>query len=480
MSKQRMLKKMVIGGLSLAMAVGGAAGAYADGGKGKGHGRGKGEHHYKGKQKIEIHISFSDLEKFPWAEKHIASLASMGIFDGYEDGTFKPNKNVSRLDAVVTAVRLMGLREQAESDTEKSSKINFQDADLLYKRYPNAVGYVSVALKNDLFIETEMKLQPESPADRLWTTIMLVKALGLEDEARQKMNADLPFKDVDQIPAGARGYVAVALEKQIVYGNEKGMFQPNKPVTRAEIAAFLDRTGRLLPEYGNTTFTGQLAAPVTNNVLVIAAKDNQNLQLALDPNAFIFCDGKKASSSELKAGDELLVHTYNNVVVFVEVTKKAKEQEEQQKEVAVVGTVTSSQTADLKLTLNVNGKSETYAVDKNAEIFRNNQAAKLSDVKAGDVVFTKSVNGTIRYLNVVLASEQNQFTVNGYFNGYTLNTEGKIAAISIKNSTADNSQVTIYAVSPNVKIVGNPADLVENRAVELVGSQQVITEIRIK
>ncbi|CAM3428282.1 S-layer homology domain-containing protein [Marinicrinis lubricantis] len=478
MNKQRMLKNMVVGGLSLAMVVGGTAGAFADG-KGKGKGNDK-DHDWKGKKEIEIHISFSDLDKYPWAEKNIASLASMGIFEGYADGTFKPNKNVSRLDAVVTAVRLMGLREEAESDAEMDSQINFQDANLVYKRYPNAVGYISVALKNDLFIETEMKLQPEKPADRLWTTILLVKALGLEDEARERVNEELPFKDEDKIPAAARGYVAVALENGIVYGNDKGMFQPNKPVTRAEIAAFLDRTGRLMPEFGSTTVTGQLAAEVNNNVLLIATEEGRNVQLALDPNAYIFRDGKKAAPSELEPGDELFVHTYNNVVVFVEVTKKAVEQEEQEQETTVVGTVTTNDTEDAELTLNVDGKSVEYDVYADAEIFRNNQASKLSDIKVGDVVFAKVVGNEIRYLNVVMTTEQNQFKVNGYFTGYTLNTEGKIAAISIKNSVSDDSQITIYAVSPNVKIVGNPADLVENRAVELIGSQQIITEIRIK
>ncbi len=51
----------------------------------------------------------------------------------------------------------------------------------------------------------------------------------------------------NKIPAGSVGYVEVAIEKGLVDGFEDNTFRPNQPVTRAQLAALLDRTGNQLP-----------------------------------------------------------------------------------------------------------------------------------------------------------------------------------------------------------------------------------------
>ena len=56
----------------------------------------------------------------------------------------------------------MGLREQAESAAEMSTKLNFKDADVLARKYPWAVGYVAVALEKNLFNETDTLVHQKS------------------------------------------------------------------------------------------------------------------------------------------------------------------------------------------------------------------------------------------------------------------------------------------------------------------------------
>ena len=63
--------------------------------------------------------------------EYIIRLASKGVFKGYEDGTFKPQQQITRIESIVAAVRLMGLRDQAESAAEMGTKLNFKDADVL-------------------------------------------------------------------------------------------------------------------------------------------------------------------------------------------------------------------------------------------------------------------------------------------------------------------------------------------------------------
>ncbi len=437
--------------------------------------RGNGFHGFEGKGKIEIKIDFDDLDQdWEWAMTNIARLASMHVFEGYEDGTFRPGKPVTRLEAIVTAVRLMGLREEAESEEEMATELNFRDAEHIERKYPQAVGYIAVAAENDLFSETEDKLQPEKPADRLWIATMLVKALGLEDEAKAKMNDQLNFKDAKEIPAGSVGYVAVAVEKQIVYGYDNGTFRPNKPVTRAEIAAFLDRAGMQLPEYRDGAIKGTVSADVDNDVLLLT-HDGKTESFKLDPNAFIWIEGKRVEASDLEAGDEITIRVVNNVVIFAEVTKQA---EDTNTTLSFEGTVRAD-TVDNKLHVRRDGKDETYTLTNETKIYREGQEVDADDLARGDEISAYVHDGKVIWVVVTEVAEVQNFSVSGLFQGLTLNSQGDIATISIMQTVDNETQTSVYNVAEDVEIEGDLEDLLGSTAVVLEGRNQLVTEIRI-
>lgn len=352
MKKQAVWKKTVISSLALMMLAGGASSAFANGG----HKDNRGDRDNDKKQEKEIKVSwkFKDEDDMKWAMEYIMRLASKGVFTGYEDGTFKPNQKISRIETLVAAVRLMGLREQAESTEEMSTKLNFKDADLLAKKYPWAVGYVAVAVENDLFSETETSVNPQANATRLWAATILVKALKLEDEAKALNNTQLNFKDAKNIPAGSVGYVALAIKKGIITGYNDNTFRPNQPVSRAELAALLDRTDTEIPDNDGQAITGKLKAAASNGQITLTQSNGTELTLGLDPNVFIFRDDKKVAVSALKAGDELLVRTYQNKVVFIEVTKEAAEESNVFDVTGKINTIT----------YNPNGKLATISISK--------------------------------------------------------------------------------------------------------------------
>ncbi len=399
---KRVFKQVAITGMALAMVVGGASSAFADG-KGKGNDRDRDDNkdNKKGNDykvvnngTINIAIHFHDMVggDVEWAIKNIASLASKRVFEGYEDGTFKPRNNISRVEAITAAVRLMGLREQAESQAEKDTVLNFKDAD----KIPSwAVGYVAVALENDLFNETENMVQPDKPADRLWATTLLIKALKLEGEAKAKMNTQLTFKDAKEIPAGSVGYVAVAVEKGLIDGFENNTFRPNAPVTRAQLAALLDRTGEQMPDYDKDTVRGTVSTIVNSNVINIT-KDGVSTPIVLDPGAFVFKDGARVTAADIKVGDEVKVKLYNNIGIFVEITKSGTTNPgattftvdgklysltysgDKISKIGVTQTVYGSTTPQL----NVYDVSPTYTITGNAALLVQNQNVQLKGANA--------------------------------------------------------------------------------------------------
>ncbi|XID95726.1 S-layer homology domain-containing protein [Paenibacillaceae bacterium WGS1546] len=322
-------------------------------------------------------FQFGDLneKEWKWAYQHIMRLASMGVFNGYADGRFKPRNNITRIEALVAAVRLLGLQEEAEKPENRNATLNFKDFDQLKKKYGWAVGYVAVALENDLFFETDDKIQPNKPADRLWASVLLVKALKLEDEAKKKMDTALPFRDAKNIPAGSVGYVAVALERNLITGYGDNTFQPNKPVTRAELAALLDRAGQQLPgEIDNQALNGTIQS-VANGSLVLKKQDGTMVILPVADNVFIFRQNVKSPLSALREGDEALVRTYQGKAVFVEVTRTAAENVQFADSGKVISFILNAEgkVATISLSKEVNGTVQLtlYNVDPNVTIAGN-------------------------------------------------------------------------------------------------------------
>ncbi|WP_240414565.1 S-layer homology domain-containing protein [Paenibacillus periandrae] len=462
MMMNHLFKKVLVTGLTLAMVVGGSTAAFADNNKGKGNdkdndrdkGRDKAQTvqavktNYNDKNnKLEIKLTFADVKgsDVEWAMRYIASLASKRVFEGYEDGTFQPRKTITRIEAITAAVRLMGLRDQAESAEAMQANLNFSDADKIKSKYAWATGYVSVALQNDLFEESENAVQPEKEADRLWATTLLVKALKLQNEAKAKMNTKLTFKDANKVPAGSVGYVALAIEKKLVDGYEDNTFRPNNPVTRAELAALLDRTGSQLPD--NTSVRGTVNAAVSNNVLTLNV-NGQAYSVELDAGAFIYRNGARVAASELRIGDDVVVRTYGGKAIFVEVKTlgNGNQLPDNTTFTASVSTTVSNNT----LTLTKDGQTYSAQLDANVSIIRNGVSVAASELRAGDVVSVSTSGGKVIVVSVTTPVNGNQLPDNTTFTA-SINT-------TVSNNTltlTKDGQTYSAQLDANVSIIRN-------------------------
>lgn len=479
--KKNLMKKIVATGLVLTMVMGGATAAFADGKDHDRDDRGRNGKDFKYENKsnnnikvntnININLNFNDMQGAQWALRYIASLSSKRVFEGFEDGSFKPDIAVPRIQAIVAAVRNMGLREQAESAAEMQTKLNFKDANQIPAW---AVGYVAVALENDLFSESEESVKPNQPADRLWATTLLVKSLKLEAEAKAKMNTNLQFRDASKIPAGSVGYVAVAIEKGLIDGFEDNTFRPNQNVTRAQLAALLDRAGNQLPDEDQSVSTGTVNAVVANNVLTLT-KNGVSTPYTLHPNVFILRDGVQVSPAQLQVGDEVKVDGFNNVVNYIEVTRMSQ----QNNVTSASGTISASvYNNNNELTLiNSAGVSTKYTLSPAVNIFRDSATSvPAALLQVGDVVNIQTSGNLVTRIQVTTLAQNNQaIDVIGIYNSSTFDAQGRLASISLTS----NNVTTNYTISPNVVITGDRNQLVQYRVIQLKGYNQQITSINI-
>jgi len=183
-------------------------------------------------------VTFRDLdEKLDWARLAIDRMFAKGIIKGYPDNYFKPNENVTHLEAIIMAMRVMGWEDET-----KNIKMMPKDVKNLNLAWDQAYYYIALAVQKGIVKPEELfNFKPNNPAKRYEVARYIVRAIEKEKEAEKHMKEKLPFKDANAIPKDAVGYVYVMMDMGLMKGDDRGLFQPNKPITRAEMAVLIDR-----------------------------------------------------------------------------------------------------------------------------------------------------------------------------------------------------------------------------------------------
>ena len=157
------------------------------------------------------------------AQKEIEFLAENGWINGYEEGTFKPNANLTREQAAKVISNFLGLNETTES-------IRFDDVP------DNHWGRISIVLfaQHKLMIGTGSKnFSPNANLTRAKMAKILYSA-GLYTQSIK--NNVSPYRDVHE-----DHWAHVAIETMraegILTGYADGRFGVNDSMTRAQMAA---------------------------------------------------------------------------------------------------------------------------------------------------------------------------------------------------------------------------------------------------
>ena len=126
------------------------------------------------KQKTQRKLEFKDVEADFWAKSAIEEAISTKFLSGYPDKTFKPERKIPRVEALVAIVS--GLDLQAPSSTETVLKI-YEDADKIPKY---ATEKIATATANNLVVDRTGKLKtfdPNREATRAEVAAMIHQAL---------------------------------------------------------------------------------------------------------------------------------------------------------------------------------------------------------------------------------------------------------------------------------------------------------------
>lgn len=175
-----------------------------------------------------------------WAEDEVLRLLALGAVSGYEDGTFRPDRLVTRAEWAKLLVGSLGLALPDEATAQADLTAAFVDAASI----PAWAGpYVVVAVARGYLegvpASGGLAFLPGAAVRRDEATLALARVLEADGLAPP---ADgLPFRDAPAIPLWARYGVAEASAVGLVTGYPDGTFRPDAPLTRAQAAVVLVR-----------------------------------------------------------------------------------------------------------------------------------------------------------------------------------------------------------------------------------------------
>jgi serine protease AprX len=206
----------------------------------------------------------ADIQGHP-AQSEIEKALKARLIDTFSDGTFRPDSPVTREDFARTLMLDTPLRQTLGAAPK------FTDVNGSLAAIAEAVTANGSTLRDWDFTPRGMisasgnTFNPIGTVSRLDLVVALVRALGLDAEARAKANTQVtsggtPLSDNAAIPGDLRGYVQIAIDKGLleVYPAEVRQIGPgqfialpgprveaNTVVTRASLAAEVNKFSQL-------------------------------------------------------------------------------------------------------------------------------------------------------------------------------------------------------------------------------------------
>ena len=183
--------------------------------------------------------NFSDIDNSGYREG-IELAAAKGIINGYADGTFKPDAQVTRAQFITMLYRVAGSPEVEIPEGKTEIELGFTDADTISDVYKKAVAW---GVQNGIIKGYEDNtFRPNQAISRAQMATMLYRYLVQKDgPVSDELKATYDFTDKDDIAAPFVEAVNVMANKGLLKGYADGHFGPDETATRGQAATILVR-----------------------------------------------------------------------------------------------------------------------------------------------------------------------------------------------------------------------------------------------
>lgn len=413
---------------------------------------------------------FTDVTDKHWSKKYVESMASKKIITGYSDATFKPDKSVSRIEAIVLITRLFDPKEvQSVYDANKSKyEKSLKDYGILtyadWSKEEIVFALEKKILNNEKLLSQFIKNGNSQNALRWEIAVYLARGLNLEKQLNKVVI--LGFKDTSQIPSEAKPYIDILIKKGIVNGSGdwKGNFNPKNPVTRAEMSKMLSVSYDLKSKNTNTNTNtdkntdkntesekdNQVLTSVEgkiddvleyNGTLTLTIKDSRDKKLVFSnkkSDISIKLGSQTVKVEDLKEGREVKLTISGSKVYSVKLSDVEEEKE------GYFHTVSFDANGNHTIKFKIGSSYEEYKVNSSTKINLDGENASAYNLDKEDKVTIKIKNGVLEEIDAM----SKNFKVEGIIQ--------EVSSSKIEIETDDKHKKTYrFDIDKDVKVKRN-------------------------
>ena len=186
-------------------------------------------------------IEFSDLSENHWAYDNIMTLAHDGIIQGYDDGSFKPEKEVTREE-------LVQLMYNANFLALPENEMDFNDVSNDRWSYTAIKSYgksISKNINGSWFFNPSAVITRQETAKLLVANGLIFHEYTQEELYDKKQSYDLLTlafsNDYNQMSEEYKPYILDAFVFDLMNGTSETTFSPTGSLTRAQAATLIYR-----------------------------------------------------------------------------------------------------------------------------------------------------------------------------------------------------------------------------------------------
>ncbi|CAM3795476.1 carbohydrate binding domain-containing protein [Cohnella lubricantis] len=190
---------------------------------------------------------FKDVSSAHWAASALSRWQEAGILNGYPDGSMRPNQPITRSEFAALINRIFGFGSSPAEPLADAAAGTWKGDAL-----------AAAAQAGYLMPDDAGRIYPDRPFTRAET------AAALDDLFRLPEAKDAGFGDIASLPDQAKAAISDLAAGSYLNGYPDGNFHPNAAITRAELAAVLDRLITGLVQGGEA----ELPRAVDGNVVV--------------------------------------------------------------------------------------------------------------------------------------------------------------------------------------------------------------------
>lgn len=329
---------------------------------------------------------FSDVDSdatVSWAKASIDKMTDAGYIKGYEDGTFRPQKSISKIECLILMSRMLGYEDKKFADVASAAKDAYKTTAAKYNStYSGELSYLlyTGVLKEDDLVDYASSANANVQLLRYQAAMLMAKLLGSDSEAKAYSVSTPSYADDASIPSAAKNYVEYVSANSIMNGMDKtadgkAQFSPMTTLTRAQMATLLARMMDKL----NTSYTsGTVESASSSSITVDGTK------IGISNDTVVFIDGKSAKASSISEGYTLSALVANGKAYVIDAA-------EPQEEITLYGVVVrKSESGDgQKITIadyENQDNTATYTLRDDCGVYVKGAKGSLGDIMANDFI----------------------------------------------------------------------------------------------